>query len=199
MGKRPCFESKIVVPAAVIILLCAVWTLALNTGAAHADSRIVTHVKDSNYPVPVPTVIEVEKPVPVVTTVEVDRPVYIEKDIEVPREVPVSLTDWDSPEQLADFLKNDDTDQQVILQADGSGGISFNGQCEDLALQLRDRAMAIGKYLSVQVLNPAEYYKWYGIAVGPNVYHAICMARIGNEFWYVEPSNDKCWRALYLD
>jgi hypothetical protein len=59
--------------------------------------------------------------------------------------------------------------------------------------------MAIGRYLSVQVLNPAEYEKWYGQAVGPEIYHAICMARIGNELWYIEPSNDKQWLALHIN
>jgi hypothetical protein len=199
MKKIPFIRSKIVVTVAIVFLLCSVGIIALHTGLAHAETRVVTHIEYSSYPVPQPFYIEVEKPVPTVTTIEVDRPVYIEKEIEVPHEVPVTLKDWDSPEQLAEFLKNDDTDQLLILQADNSGEISFNGQCEDLALQLRDRAMAVGRYLSVQIMDPKEYEKWYGITVGPDVYHAICMARIGNEFWYIEPSNDKQWLALYLD
>jgi hypothetical protein len=199
MKKTPALKSKIILPVAIVFLLCAVWMIALNTGLAHAESRIVTQIEYSSYPVPEPVYIEVEKLVPTVTTIEVDRPVYIEKEVEVPREVPVMLKDWDSPEQLAEFLKNDDTDGRIILQADSSGAIAFNGQCEDLALQLRDRAMAIGKYLSVQVLNPKEYEKWYGIKVRSDVYHAICMARIGNQFWYIEPANDKHWSALNLD
>jgi hypothetical protein len=97
------------------------------------------------------------------------------------------------------FLKNDYSDRYIILYMNDAGKAAFNGQCEDLAIQLRDRAMAIGRYLSIQVLNPKEYEKWYGQSVGSGVYHAICMARIGNEFWYIEPSNDKCWLAVYLD
>ncbi len=192
-------KRKIIVATALVFLGCIVWLLAFNTGLAHAKPEIITRVEYSSYHVPVPFYIEVEKPVPTVTTIEVDRPVYIEKDIEVLREVPVSLKDWDSPEQLADFLKSDDSDQRVILQADNSGQVAFNDQCEDLALQLRDRAMAVGRYLSIQVLNQKECEKWYGVPVKPDVYHAICMARIGNEFWYIEPSNDKHWLALNLD
>ena len=199
MKKTPGTKSKIILPVAFILLLCAVWMIALNTGLAHSETRVVTYVKYSSYPVPEPVYIEVEKIIPVVTPIEIDRPVYIEKEIEVPQEVPVTLKDWESPEQLADFLKNDDTDRYVFLRADGSGGISFNGQCEDIALQLRDRAMAIGRYLSIQVLDAKEYEKWYGLPVRSDIYHAICMARIGNEFWYIEPSNDKRWLALYLD
>jgi hypothetical protein len=199
MKNKPLSNSKIIVPAAIAFILCAVWLLGLNTGLVQAKVHVVTRVEYSSYPVPQPFFIVVEKAVPALTTIQIDRTVLVEKEIEVPRDVPVALKDWDNAEQLAEFLKNDDTDRIIILQADSSGGIEFNGQCEDLALQLRDNAMAIGKYLSVQVLNPYEYQKWYGTWVGPDVYHAICMARIGNSFWYIEPSNDKYWRALNLD
>jgi hypothetical protein len=192
-------KVKITFAVAIVLLFHAAWMIAFHSGLVHVGWYIVTHVKDSSYSVSEPVYVEVEKPVPTVTTIEVDRPVYIEKEVEVPREVPVALQDWDSPQQLADFLKNDDTNQHIILRADSHGAVSLNGQCEDLALQLRDRAMAAGRYLSIQVLNPKEYEKWYGTPVRSDVYHAICMARIGNEFWYIEPSNDKYWLALYLD
>jgi hypothetical protein len=159
----------------------------------------VTHTINSSRYVEKPVYIEVEKTVPVEKLVEVEKPVYVERKIEVPVEVPVMLKDWDSLEQLEEFLKNDDTDQKITLTADNTGNINFNGQCEDFALQLRDRAMAIGRYLSIQALHPKEYEKWYGQTAQPNQYHAICMARIGNEFWYIEPQTDKHWLALYLD
>jgi hypothetical protein len=199
MNKIKFTQSRIIVLAAIVFILCAVWMLGLNAGLLQAKTPVVTRVEYSSYPVPEPFYIEVEKPVPVLTTIQINRTVLVEKEIDVPRDVPVALKDWDNTEQLTNFLKNDNTDQVIILQADSSGGVAFNGQCEDLALQLRDRAMAIGRYLSVQVLNPYEYEKWYGTRVGPDVYHAICMARIDNSFWYIEPSNDKYWQALFLD
>jgi hypothetical protein len=199
MKKTLTIRKKLIVSTVIIIYLCAIWVLSFNAALAHVEPKIITYVENTSYPVPEPVYIEVEKPVPVVTTIEVDKPVIIEKEIEVLHEVPVALKDWDSPEQLAAFLKNDDTNQLLILRADNSGNIEFNGKCGELALQLRDRAMAIGRYLSVQVLNPAEYEKWYGQAVGPEIYHAICMARIGNELWYIEPSNDKQWLALHIN
>jgi hypothetical protein len=199
MNKIHLPHSKVVVSVAITILFCALWVLTLNAILVHTEPRVLAYVKNTSYIEREPVYIEVEKLVPEITTIEIDRPVVIEKEIEVTRDVPVTLTDWDSTEQLAEFLKNDNTDRVVILRADSAGKIEFNGQCEDLALQLRDRSMVIGKYLSVQVLNPYEYEKWYGISVGTNVYHAICMARIGNGFWYIEPSNDKYWLALNLD
>ena len=114
----------------------------------------------------------------------IQAPVEVIKEVEVFRE----LTDWDSVEELEAFLEQDDTDKRIVLKASSDGVIKFNGQCEDYALQLRDRAMAQGKYLSIIVLE-----------VKDNRYHALCMARIGNEFWYVEPKTDECWLGLYLD
>lgn len=116
------------------------------------------------------------------------------------------LTDWDSPEELLEFLAEDDTDRVTYLRANADGKIAFNGICEDLALRLRDRAMLVGKHLSIVPLHPAEFRKWQPIVEswagknpGPLEYHAINMARIGNEFWYIEPDTDRAWLALYLD
>jgi hypothetical protein len=133
----------------------------------------------------------IEKPV----YVEIEKSIYVEREVEVP----VMLKDWNSVEELEEFLANDDTEEHIILTAGSDGKINFDGQCEDFALQLRDRAMAINKYLSVIALHPEEYRKWYGKQLKSNEYHAICMARIGNEFWYIEPATDKHWLALYLD
>lgn len=195
-------KGKVIVPVAIVLVICATWTIALNVGLTHAEPDVITYVKNSSYPVTEPVYIEAVKTVSVeqpVRTVEVIQPVYFETKAPVPLEVPVLLKDWDSPEQLFEFLSNDDTDQNFIFTADSQGHISLNGQCEDYALQLRDRAMAEGMYLSVVALPPQEYEKWYGQPVGADQYHAICMARIGNEFWYIEPTTDECWLALYLD
>jgi hypothetical protein len=201
MNKKTALLHRIIVPLGVVLLLCTAWTIALNTNFANAETRTVTPTEPEPVYIEVEKTVyvEVEKIVTVIETIEVDRPVFIEKIKEVPRDVPVALKDWDSREQLIEFLKNDDSDRYIILNMDDAGKAAFNGQCEDLAIQLRDRAMAAGRYLSIQVLNPKEYEKWYGQPVAGVVYHAICMARIGNEFWYIEPSNDKCWLALYLD
>jgi hypothetical protein len=199
MRKISDVSIKIFVPVAIVLLFCVLWVSTLNTALANTEPKIITYVKNTSSTIREPVYIEVEKATRVLTTIQIERPIYVEKEVKVLQEVPVILTDWDNPEQLAGFLKKDNTDRVIILQAGSSGQVEFNGQCEDLALQLRDRAMTVGRYLSIQVLNPKEYEKWYGIRVGPDVYHAICMARIGNGFWYIEPSNDKYWLALNLD
>ena len=195
-------KGKFMVTVAIVFVVCATWTIALNVGLTHAKPDIIKHVKNSSHSVTETVYIEVVKTIPLVQpvqTIEVIQPVYVEKKVPVPIEMPVLLKDWDSPEQLTEFLNNDDTDRSITFTADSRGRISLSGQCEDFALQLRDRAMAAGMYLSVGALPPREYEKWYGQPVRADQYHAICMARIGNEFWYIEPTTDECWLALYLD
>ena len=144
-------------------------------------------------------VITIDKPI------FIEIPVYVEKVIEVERIVEVAfevvrtvlLTDWESPDELAKFLADDNTDKHFIFRSDSSGSVKFNGQCEDFAMQLRDRAMAKGKYLSVEVIPPGEYAFQFGVWGGS--YHAMNMAIIGNEFWLIEPQTDRMWQAYFLD
>lgn len=124
----------------------------------------------------------------------------VEKIFIVNEEIPVKLADWSSVDELKLFLEADDTDTKVSLKADNSGNVSLEGYCEDRAIQLMDRAAAEGKRLSFVPLHPVEYLKWYGEERGEFQYHAICGALVGtNQFYYIEPSDDRVWLAQYLD
>lgn len=153
-----------------------------------------------------PKIIEVEKTIYVDRVVEI--PVYktiveeVIKEIVVVEEVYRSLSDWLSIEELDDFLRTDNINDIRILVANQDGIINLNGQCEDFAFQLRERAESIGKRLDTEILNIYDYQRWYGNR--PNnitAYdgHYICKAVIGNEVWFVEPSDDSRWLAYYLD
>ncbi len=125
---------------------------------------------------------------------------YIDKLVEVPVEVTREIIDWSSKEELKAFLERDKSDEIVALKADEDGVIEFNGQCEDRALLLIKNAQVEGKRLFFIPLHRVEYSKWYGETLEEGEYHAIAGALVGdNEFWYIEPSDDKCWLALYLD
>ena len=129
----------------------------------------------------------VEKPV-IVKEIE-----YVDKFIDRYRE----LEDWQSVEQ---FLAMDNTDSKVVFVADNDGVIRLNGQCEDVAFQLRTRAETYGKRLETEALTKSEVLRYYGHT---DMYyydlHVVCKAIIGNEIWYIEPSNDKVWFRCYLD
>ena len=154
--------------------------------------------------VPEPTIEYVER----VVIQEVEVPVYIEKVVTVTetvevirgivKEVPVRLTDWELDELRA-FLEQDDTDSVVYLTPDKDGVFKFANRCEVFALQLIDRVAEQGKRLFFVPLHRMEYYKWYNKTLKEGSYHAVCGAIIGNEFWYIEPSTDRCWHSLNLE
>lgn len=107
------------------------------------------------------------------------------------------LDDWDSLLELQCFLALDDA--PLVLVADKTGRIELQGQCEDFAFQLRDRAETWGRRLEVEILTPYEMYEYYHKREAG--YHAINKAVIGNEWWYVDVSGTeyKLWHPLNLD
>ena len=138
---------------------------------------------------------EYESPPSPVQIVEVE----VEKRIVVHEEIIVNLTDWADESELKAFLASDNTDTMIILKANKEGIVTFNNQCEDRALQLINNAMNQGKRLSFVPLHRAEYLKWYNEEIEEGHYHAIAGALVGDNFWYIEPGDDRCWLALYLD
>lgn len=102
---------------------------------------------------------------------------------------------WDSVEELKIFLEADDTDKCRWGE----------GQCEDVAFQLRDRAYEIGKRLETEIIDRYEFVEYQQYLsgdvsnLGENDGHYICKAIIENSIYFVEPSNDKVWLAYDLD
>lgn len=147
--------------------------------------------------------IPLNKPPEVVTKLQVitvEKIVPVEIIKEVIKEVPTKLTDWESVEELRAFLASDDTDEHIYLTATEEGSIKLEGRCEVRAINLMNNAQTQGKRLSFVPLHRAEYYKWYGVWIEEEHYHAICGAIIGdNEFWYIEPSTDKIWIGQYME
>lgn len=182
----------------IIIVLVLVAGMLLGFTAANALNQKITahntvYIPQNCY-IRVPNYFDVRfltSAIPVETKITVEEV----QQVEVVKEVPVELDDWTSTEELERFLAADDTDRHIILAAGPDGVVQLNGRCEDIALQLRDRAMAQGKYLSVQILHSEEYYKWYGKRLPQNNYHAVCMARIDQNFYIIEPDTDKYWLA----
>ena len=114
-----------------------------------------------------------------------------------------ATSDWESLDELKAWLEEDTP--SVILIADSSGRVSFDGQCEDTAISARDRAHASGKWLETEILTRQECIR-YRAYVGSNPYrmrhgggHYINKAVIGNAVYYVNVITDKVWFAYNLD
>jgi hypothetical protein len=101
----------------------------------------------------------------------VDKPVYFYVD------KPVNLTDWNSVDELKQFL----TDHGVVgmFAYDLATGQQRLATCGEFSYALRDNAEAQGKYLAVE----SDVTQWY----------AYCMARVGNQCWFIEPQSNQIW------
>ena len=128
------------------------------------------------------------------------------KTVEVPHivretvmvEVLVKLRNFKDTDELDAFLIKDDTDSRVILTANSDGVVSLHGNCEDIALQLQERAREVGCIMSVEIIGGEEVYQG-GRCTLTGTLHAINSVVIGNEFYFIEPSTDDFWLAAYLD
>uniref|UniRef100_A0A6M3JNA2 Uncharacterized protein n=1 Tax=viral metagenome TaxID=1070528 RepID=A0A6M3JNA2_9ZZZZ len=103
-------------------------------------------------------------------------------------------SDWSSVLELECFIALDNA--PIVLVAGADGKVSFDGQCEDFAFQLRDRAW---HQLETEILTPYEYNRMYRHVSGENIYHMVNKAVIGNEVWLVDEGTKEIWFYLYLD
>jgi hypothetical protein len=115
----------------------------------------------------------------------------------VPSGAQSGITDFQSVEELKDFLAQDNA--PLILKANAEGIIRFDGVCNEEAMQLRDRALEKGKYLSVVVVSRLEYYlRTQRVMAQEGQYHTMNMAIIGREYYLIEPKTDEIWLAYRM-
>ena len=142
----------------------------------------------------------VKVPVYINRVEDVDRVEYVEKIVEVVKEVPIKLENWESVEELKEFLDQDNPDIKILLIANEDGVVAFVDQCEDWAFQLIARAAEKGKRLIFVTINKGQYYQYYKKPLSEGKVHALVGALVGdNELWYIEPTDDRHWLAFYLD
>jgi hypothetical protein len=114
-------------------------------------------------------------------------------------EIKNNLRDFENTEELEMFLAEDDTDTHLFLKADETGVVKLEGNCEDYAIQLQDRALDKGYKMSFYVMDRQEYYQRYGEWLPKGRLHAVNLVIIGNEIYLVEPQTDEYWLRAYLD
>ncbi len=107
------------------------------------------------------------------------------------------ITDWQSVAELQAFLAQDKA--PLHLKANSSGVVSFVGVCNEQSMQLRDRALEKGKYLSVVVVSRLEYFlRTHRVMEQEGQYHTMCLAIIGRTYYLIEPSTDEIWLAYLM-
>ncbi|MBA7613975.1 hypothetical protein ES703_21236 [subsurface metagenome] len=150
----------------IIILSSATFFVGAYIGQETSEPEVVTEVQyEVKY---------VERP---------DKIVEKIMEVEVIKEVPREIREFESLQELKQFLEDDDTNEILRLYPiKGTGGvISFTGPCDYYALNLQRRALEAGYLMSIEIIEK------------DNEPHMINSAIIGNEVYYIEPQTDEVW------
>ena len=124
----------------------------------------------------------------VIEEVPVIEYVEIEIEVEVEKEVPLELREFESVEELEEWLRIDMTDELPY--------ITDIFECENFARTLMKNTLDSGRYMSFQVLKNYTRPKTKEFIEGP---HAINSAIIGNYIYFIDPQSDDYWIAFKLE
>jgi hypothetical protein len=172
-------KAKIVLSLAGIALFCfgvAYGQTLPEIKVKHiVDTRTLTHYVDNP--------VEIVKFIPQVQ--EIIREVEVEKVLTVERiiERPVELTDFNSLEELQEFVEGC---APAEFTANADGKIYLDRQCTVNAEAMVKQAITKGKYLSYQILD-------YDQAKS----HAVVQAWIGDSIYFIEPLTKRIWFNSY--
>ena len=126
----------------------------------------------------------------------VDKPVTVVRNIERVQRIPAELRNFNDLEELEQWLvavsKNTTT---AYLQLPGA-----KIDCDDYALDLQSKALADGYLMSFEVIGSGEYNGLFKSSkLPPNRFHAINLAIIDNDVYYIEPQTGEVVFAIRLD
>jgi hypothetical protein len=178
-------------PGKILIIILALalaggsfcWGLVYSKITMEPEVVVRTVTKDVCHYVEQPTVEVIEKFVEkkVVEKVPVIEYVEVEK-------VPAELKQFESEEELAEWLNADKTDELPYIKD------LF--ECENFARTLMRNALGNGHYISFQVLKNYTRPDTREFTEGP---HAINSTIIGNYIYFIEPQTDDFWVAYALE
>ncbi len=104
------------------------------------------------------------------------------------------MWDWESREQLEEFISADNTSETFFAYAK-DGTTYFNipapNACWQAARQLQDRAEVQGKRLTVQIIDYDWYFRLFGKAPTGSTLHAMNIAVVGSDIYFVDALTDR--------
>jgi len=125
----------------------------------------------------------------------VDTPVTVVEYVERTQKVPVELRNFNDLEELKQWLKDRKNVTTVRFQSPNT-----IVDCDDYALEMQHKALADGYLISLEIIDTSEYNGLFKNSELPlNSLHAINLAIIGNNAYYIEPQTDEVVFAAYLD
>jgi hypothetical protein len=154
-----------------------------TTGGTGAESDIAKNLTVESRLVGTHTVEYIEE------TVTETEYVYVVKS------VPVELRNFINLEELEKWLHDrEDTNIVRFQQTDKVL------DCDDFAFELQRKALEDGYITSFEIIGRSEYNELFKTTMPPEQsLHAINLAIIGNNVYYIEPQTDEIVLAAYMD
>ena len=173
---------KSVVTVAVLALVFYVGT-SVGQATFEPQTVLVTETKVEYQPVERTVIQYVDKPV---STVE-----YIERV----EKVPLELHNFSNLEELKQWLEDRENTTTVRFQSPDTVV-----DCDDYALEMQHKALADGYIMSFEVIAGSEYNVLFTTPLPPSQsLHAINLAIIDNDVYYIEPQTDEVVFVAQLD
>jgi len=126
----------------------------------------------------------------------VDTPVTVVNNIERVQKIPVELRNFNSLEELKQWLAAIAMNTATFFFQLPDAPVD----CDDYALDLQCKALSDGYILSFQIISRSEYNAVFQGELSPGQsLHAINLAIIGNNGYYIEPQTGEIVFAIYMD
>jgi len=126
----------------------------------------------------------------------VDTPVTVVEYIERTQKIPAELRNFNDLEELGQWLVVVDTNTTTVYFQLPDAPVD----CDDYALALQSKALTNGYILSFEIISRSEYKAVFKsqLPSGQSL-HAINLAIIGNDAYYIEPQTGEVAFAVHLD
>jgi len=125
----------------------------------------------------------------------VEKPVTVVEYVERVKSVPVELRDFNELEELKQWLEDKKNVTTVRFQSPDTVV-----DCDDYALEMQQKALADGYLISLEIIGPSEYNRFFkNSELPPDTLHAINLVIIGNDAYYIEPQTGEVVFVAHLD
>ncbi len=180
--------------ALISLILLAIGVLSLTFGIvvpanqATSEIPITTNLNSSFKPSVECRVVESH------TIQYVDRPVTEVKYIECVKSVPVELRNFNDLKELEQWVGG--MEKITVIRFES---LDATIDCDDYALWMQQKALADGYIMSFQVIAWSEYNTIFRTKLPTGSLHAINLAIVGNNAYFIEPQTGEVVFAAYLD
>jgi len=175
-----------------VLALIGVLTLAFYAGTSFGSSALEPQTIEVES-----TKLSVECQLVERHTVQyIERPITVINNIKQVQRIPAELRNFNDLEELKQWLVAVDTNTTTVYFQLPDAPVD----CDDYALALQSKALADGYVLSFTVISRNEYNAVFQSELPPSrSLHAINLAVIGNNAYYIEPQTGEIAFAVQLD